>query len=528
MDRELRAGLAIERLLQFGVQRGLLELLDTVPVRNALLDLFELAEPYAGEVPEEQLDSPVEALNELLDAAVGTKLLPEDTLTYRDLLDARIMGLLMPRQSEVANRFWATAKSVGVESATEAFYGMSINSHYIMMDRLQRNQYWLTATDYGQLEITVNLSRPEKDPKEIALLKTLKSSHYPKCLLCLENVGYAGRLNHPARQNHRVVPLQLDGDTWYLQYSPYVYYNEHCIVFYQHHSPMKISAETFYRLLDFVEQFPHYFIGSNADLPIVGGSILDHDHFQGGRHAFPMAKAPVEVLLRSEKYPAVKAGIVKWPMSVLRLSSYNKEQLLKLAIEVLNTWKGYSDPSVDVLAFSEAGSGGEGGAGAGQVPHNTVTPIARINPSGEFELDLVLRNNRTSAEHPDGIFHPHRELHHIKKENIGLIEVMGLAVLPGRLKGELEAIAGVLTGAAPLEAGALADAGHPLHKHAAWIDALVSEHGTGLSADAAAALLQQEVGAKFLQVLEHAGVYKRDVQGQAAFLRFAETLGLKG
>jgi UDPglucose--hexose-1-phosphate uridylyltransferase len=549
-DKAVKAGLAIERLLRFGVQRGLIETLDVVPTRNALLDLFGLAEPYGGDVPEERLDSPVEVLAELLDAAAGTALLPEDTMTYRDLLDARIMGLLMPRQSEVAGRFWSTAKTQGVEAATEAFYRMSIDSHYIMMDRVQRNQMWLAATEYGELEITVNLSKPEKDPREIALLKTVQSSKYPKCLLCLENVGYAGRLNHPARQNHRVVPLKLDGETWYLQYSPYVYYNEHSIIFCERHVPMATTPATFERLLDFVEQFPHYFVGSNADLPIVGGSILDHDHFQGGRHAFPMEKAPVETQLSHPDYPNVRAGIVKWPMSVLRLSSHNKQQLLKMAISVLAAWREYSDAEADVLAYS------------GETPHNTITPIARSNSRGEYELDLVLRNNRTSAEYPDGIFHPHRELHHIKKENIGLIEVMGLAVLPGRLKGELEAIADVLTGAAALGGGAsaagaggadasgtgsatggslspgqaasagsvaaaLADAAHPLHKHAAWIEALVSRYGTALSPAEAAQVLQREVGAKFLNVLEHAGVYKRDERGQAAFRRFAATLGLK-
>ncbi|KIL39727.1 galactose-1-phosphate uridylyltransferase [Gordoniibacillus kamchatkensis] len=543
MNRE-KAGLAIERLLRFGEQRGLIGALDVIPVRNVLLDLFGLVEPYSGSVPAEQLDSPVEPLLELLDAAVGTPLLPDDTTTYRDLLDARIMGLLMPRQSEVAARFWHTAKSRGAGAATDDFYRLSIDSHYIMMDRVRRNQYWLASTAYGDLEITVNLSKPEKDPKEIALLKNVQSSRYPKCLLCLENVGYAGRLNHPARQNHRVIPLELDGDTWYLQYSPYVYYNEHCIVFCERHVPMRTTPETFRRLLDFAGQFPHYFVGSNADLPIVGGSILDHDHFQGGRHVFPMEKAPVETVLSHPDYPGVKAGIVKWPMSVLRLSSHDKDSLLRLATAVLEAWKGYSDAEAEVLAYSPA-AGESGAAASGGVPHNTITPIARHNAQGELELDLVLRNNRTSEEHPDGIFHPHRELHHIKKENIGLIEVMGLAVLPGRLKGELEAIAAILTGAVPevaeaadalketaaspqegIVAGLMRDTAHPLHKHAAWVGELIARYGTKLSAAEAEAALQQEVGAKFLNVLEHAGVYKRDERGQAAFRRFAASVGL--
>jgi UDPglucose--hexose-1-phosphate uridylyltransferase len=528
-----KAGLAIERLLRFGVQRGLIGELDVVPARNALLDLFGLVEPYAGEAPAEQLDSSDEPLRELLDAAVGTPLLPDDHTTYRDLLDARIMGLLMPRQSEVANRFWETAKSRSVEAATEDFYRLSIDSRYIRMDRIRNNLYWLAATAYGDLEITVNLSKPEKDPKEIALLKTMQSSRYPKCLLCLENVGYAGRPDHPARQNHRVIPLELDGETWYFQYSPYVYYNEHSIIFCKDHTPMKMTPETFRRLLDFVGQFPHYFIGSNADLPIVGGSILDHDHFQGGRHVFPMEKAPIETTLTHPDYPDVKAGIVKWPMSVLRLSSHNRRHLLELATAVLEAWKGYSDVEAEVLAYTEADGAGSAGGGTapGRVPHNTITPIARKNARGEFELDLVLRNNRTSAEHPDGIFHPHRELHHIKKENIGLIEVMGLAVLPGRLKSELEAIAALLAGeSAPgggAAADAAADASHPLHKHAAWIEALIRRYGTKLSKEEAEAVLRQEVGAKFLNVLEHAGVYKRDERGRAAFRRFAAVVGLE-
>jgi UDPglucose--hexose-1-phosphate uridylyltransferase len=510
-----KAGLAVERLLQFALERGLVGSLDVVPARNALLDLLRLEEPFGGQVPEEQLDSPVEVLQELLDYAAEAGLLEADTLTHRELFDARIMGLLMPRESEVAARFWSTAKQRSVEEATSDFYRMSIDSHYIQMDRIRRNQYWLAKTDYGDLEITVNLSKPEKDPKEIALLKTVQSSHYPKCLLCYENVGYAGRLNHPARQNHRVIPVQLDGDSWFFQYSPYVYYNEHCIVFYKDHIPMRTTPATFERLLDFIEQFPHYFVGSNADLPIVGGSILDHDHFQGGRHKFPMEKAAVEATFSHPDYPSVKAGIVKWPMSVLRLSSHNKQQLLKLATAVLHGWQEYSDAEAEVLAFTDG------------TPHNTITPIARNNARGEYEIDLVLRNNRTSAEHPDGIFHPHRELHHIKKENIGLIEVMGLAVLPGRLKNELEAIADVLTGAVTPAASGAADETHPLHKHAAWIDAMTSRYGTAMGRAEAEEALQQEVGTKFLNVLEHAGVYKRNPQGQEAFCRFLAAIGLR-
>ncbi|RTE09110.1 UDP-glucose--hexose-1-phosphate uridylyltransferase [Paenibacillus whitsoniae] len=520
MERTLQtpqtAGLAIERLLRFGGQNGLLEPLDTVAARNALLDLFGLAEPYQGDVPEEQLNSPVPLLEELLDAAYEGGLLEENTMTYRDLLDARIMGLLMPRPSEVVHQFWTLARTQGVEAATQYFYKQSIDSNYIRMDRIAKNAYWLTDTAYGDLEITINLSKPEKDPKEIALLKTLPQSSYPACLLCVDNLGYAGRVNHPARQNLRVIPLELDNEKWYFQYSPYVYYNEHSIIFHEKHIPMKTTANTFYRLLDFVDQFPHYFIGSNADLPIVGGSILSHDHFQGGRHKFPMEKAPSEQVFSHADFPGVKAAIVKWPMSVIRLSSHNKQLIYQLASKLLDDWRAYSDSEAEVLAFSE-----KDGA---RVPHNTITPIARNNARGEYELDLVLRNNRTSAEHPDGIFHPHQHLHHIKKENIGLIEVMGLAVLPGRLQDELADIRKLLTGEA--RAGReLEEASHPLHKHAAWIGTLLAQHGTSLSADAAQALLQTEVGSKFMDVLLDAGVFKRDDAGQAAFGRFLAAAG---
>ncbi|UUZ82323.1 UDP-glucose--hexose-1-phosphate uridylyltransferase [Paenibacillus sp. P26] len=369
----------------------------------------------------------------LLDYAAETGLLEENTTTLRDLLEARIMGMLMPRESELVRRFWTTAKTEGAERATDDFYRLCIDSNYIPMARIRKNLYWLAPTEYGELEITVNLSKPEKDPKEIAMLRSAPQSHYPKCLLCIENVGYAGRLNHPARQNLRVIPLELSGDPWFFQYSPYVYYNEHSIIFDREHRPMTISKDSFGRSLDFIDQFPHYFIGSNADLPIVGGSILNHDHFQGGRHVFPMEKAPVEESFSHPDYPGLKLGIVKWPMSVIRISSHSRTQLLKVAGDILDVWKQHSDPENEIYAFTERDGV--------RTPHHTITPIARNNATGEYEMDLVLRDNRTSDEFPDGIFHPHPELHHIKKENIGLIEVMGLAILPGRLKGELEQIA---------------------------------------------------------------------------------------
>ncbi|MCZ8522920.1 MULTISPECIES: UDP-glucose--hexose-1-phosphate uridylyltransferase [Paenibacillus] len=513
------AAYRIERLLQFALKRKLIDSMDVYAARNGLLDLLQVPEPYEGVLEEAPAESPVEILEGLLDYAAEVGLLEENNTTLRDLLDARIMGQLMPRSSEIVNRFWAKARKDGVEQATEQFYRLCIDSNYIRMDRIEKNLYWLAPTEYGALEMTVNLSKPEKDPKEIAMLKNAPQSHYPKCLLCIENVGYAGRLNHPARQNHRVIPLELTGETWFFQYSPYVYYNEHSIIFDKQHRPMKISGDTFERLLDFVDQFPHYFIGSNADLPIVGGSILNHDHFQGGRHKFPMEIAPVEESFTHPDYPGVKLGIVNWPMSVIRIQSHHRELVLKLAGTILDSWRGYSDPGQEVLAYTE-----QDGV---RTPHNTVTPIARNNANGEYELDLVLRNNRTSAEHPDGIFHPHQELHHIKKENIGLIEVMGLAVLPGRLKDELELAGQLFTGGAPLDGRITEDASHPLHKHAAWLAELIAEHGAALTEEAAEAMLRGAVGRKFSDVLRDAGVYKRDDHGRQGFRAYLRSIGFQ-
>lgn len=509
----------IERLLQFGLQRGLFEQPDLSFARNALLDLFRLTEPSGAPAPEERLDSPAGLLEPLLDYGHAIGLIPDNTTTWRDLLDARMMGLLLPRPSEAAAAFRRKAEAEGVAAATESFYRMSIDSNYIRMDRIRNNQYWLHPTPYGNLEMTVNLSKPEKDPKEIALLKSLPQAHYPKCLLCEENVGYAGRPDHPARQNLRVIPLRLQGEDWYFQYSPYVYYNEHSIVFKAAHEPMAVSHSSFARLLDFVEQFPHYFIGSNADLPIVGGSILSHDHFQAGRHVFPMEAAPVEARFRDGERPGVSYGIVGWPMSVLRLNGSSKAEVHKAACRILDAWREYSDASADILAHTVQEDGS-------RVPHNTITPIARLRDNGEYELDLVLRNNRTSEEHPDGIFHPHRELHHIKKENIGLIEVMGLAVLPGRLKEELELIADCLTGAVSEPESLLADPAHPLHKHADWVRQLIGQYGGSVEKGKALELVRAETGNKFLAVLEDAGVFKRTEQGLRAFKRFLTSVGL--
>ncbi|PZE20122.1 UDP-glucose--hexose-1-phosphate uridylyltransferase [Paenibacillus xerothermodurans] len=520
IGRELQAKAAqdIERLLEFGIRRGLLEPIDRYAVRNALLDLLRISEPDDAALTVECVPEAVAQLLEpLLDYAAAAGILEENNTTYRDLLDAKIMGYMMPRQSEVIRRFRATVEQGGVQQAADDFYQLCIDSNYIRMDRIANNLHWLADTEYGAMEITVNLSKPEKDPKEIALLRTAPQSHYPKCLLCVDNVGYAGRLNHPARQNLRVIPLELGGDPWYFQYSPYVYYDEHCIIFDEVHRPMQITDQTIVRLLDFVDQFPHYFVGSNADLPIVGGSILNHEHFQGGRHQFPMEKAPVEQTYNHPHYHDVRLGIVQWPMSVIRINSRRKESILQLASKILHAWRRHNDPANEILAYSESHGV--------RSNHNTITPIARKNVAGEYEIDLVLRNNRTSEQHPDGIFHPHKELHHIKKENIGLIEVMGLAVLPGRLKEELDLLVRVLSGGLTLPAAIHSMPEHPLHKHSAWIEDLITRHGTALSESAAEQVVQAEVGVKFVEVLHDAGVYKRDVNGRGGFELFLSTIG---
>ncbi|MCM8710090.1 UDP-glucose--hexose-1-phosphate uridylyltransferase [Clostridium sp. SYSU_GA19001] len=516
--KNINAAFEIERLINFAVQHKIIEELDVIFMRNQLMDLLKVDEPYEGDITYENLNSPVEILENLLDYAWENKLIEDNTLTYRDLFDTKIMGILMPRQSDVVRSFYKTYNEKGKEAATNDFYAISQASNYIRMDRIAKNLYWEAPTEYGVLEITVNLSKPEKDPKEIAASKLRPQSNYPKCLLCIENVGFAGHVNHPARQNHRVIPVTLSGEQWYFQYSPYVYYNEHCILFNSEHIPMKISNKTFERLLDFIEKFPHYFIGSNADLPIVGGSILSHDHFQGGKHVFPMEKAPIELSFTKDN-SKVNLGIVKWPMSVIRISSKDKEELIKQSVEILETWRDYSDEALDILAYSEVN--GE------KVPHNTITPIARMNKAGEFELDLVLRNNRTNSDYPDGIFHPHEELHHIKKENIGLIEVMGLAVLPGRLNTELKEAETILQGDKNRLKAAEENADDSIHKHAVWIKAMAEKYGTNCSSEKAEEVLKKEVGNKFLQVLIDAGVYKRNKEGQEGFVKLIESLGFK-
>ncbi|WP_455581006.1 UDP-glucose--hexose-1-phosphate uridylyltransferase [Dysosmobacter sp.] len=490
---------AIEDLAAYAVRVGLLEKSDRVWAVNALLEqlgLFGWEEPAA---PQERALEDI--LRDILDWAVENGRI-QDGVTSRDLFDTALMGRLTPRPSQVIRTFWEKYAQ-SPQTATDWYYHFSQNTDYIRSYRVARDVKWVTPTPYGDLDITINLSKPEKDPRAIAAAKAAPQSGYPKCLLCRENEGYAGRMDHPARQNHRIIPVAIDGRDWFFQYSPYVYYNEHCIVFNGAHVPMKIDRSAFRKLLDFVKQFPHYFVGSNADLPIVGGSILSHDHFQGGRYTFAMEKAPVERAVSFPGFADVEAGIVRWPMSVLRLRCDDDGRLVDLAEKILTAWRGYTDEE----AFIFARTNGE--------PHNTITPIARKR-EGKFELDLVLRNNITTEKYPLGVYHPHQELHHIKKENIGLIEVMGLAVLPSRLKGELAALGEILT------AGGDPRADEALAKHADWAEELLSRHT--FTRDNAMDILRQEVGMVFAAVLEHAGVYKCTPEGRAAFLRFVESV----
>lgn len=490
---------AIRQLVVYALRTGLIDPREEVWAENTILEALGLAE-YArptGEVGEISLPAVLAAL---MDDAHARGVLAEDSLAYRDLFDTMLMGRLTPRPAQVADRFWSLYRQ-SPEAATDWYYQFSQDTNYIRRDRIAKDVKWVTETEYGGLDITINLSKPEKDPKAIAAARNLPASAYPRCQLCGENEGYAGRLDHPARGNHRIVPVEISGAQWFLQYSPYVYYNEHCICLNRAHTPMKIDRACFGRLLDFVAQFPHYFVGSNADLPIVGGSILAHDHFQGGRYVFPMERACLEKLLLFRGFADVDAGIVKWPMSVIRLASKDRERLIQLADRILTSWREYSDASVGIFAQTD----GE--------PHNTVTPIARKRGE-KFELDLVLRNNRTTAEYPMGVFHPHKELHHIKKENIGLIEVMGLAVLPARLKAELNAVAETLVRGGDLRADPLTE------KHAHWAEDIARRREVTM--ENAAEVIREETGLVFGRVLEHAGVYKRDAAGQAAFLKFVE------
>ena len=490
----------IKRLVQYGIDAGLTPECERIYTTNLLLELFHEDDYEEVEVNgEKELE---EILGELLDEACSRGII-ENSVVYRDLFDTKMMNCLMPRPAQVQETFWKKYEE-SPEAATDYYYKLSQDSDYIRRYRVKKDWKWTVDSPYGEIDITINLSKPEKDPKAIAAAKNAKASSYPKCLLCVENEGYAGRVNHPARENHRIMPITVNDSAWGFQYSPYVYYNEHCIVFNGKHTPMKIEKETFMKLFDFVKLFPHYFLGSNADLPIVGGSILSHDHFQGGHYTFAMAKAPIEKHFEVKGFEDVESGIVKWPLSVIRLRSKDEKRLIELGTHILNAWRGYTDEEAFVFAETD----GE--------PHNTITPIAR--KVGEiYELDLTLRNNITTEEHPLGLYHPHAEYHNIKKENIGLIEVMGLAVLPSRLKQELETLAEYIVEGKDISENEM------IEKHTKWVEKFLTKYDT-ITKENVMDILKEEVGIVFTKVLEDAGVYKCTEEGRTTFARFLNTL----
>lgn len=491
----------IKKLVEYGIKTGLTPECERVYTTNLLLDLFGENNYEDVETDMENLDLE-EILAGLLEEAKERGLV-EDSVVFRDLFDTKLMNCLLPRPAQVQQEFWKEYEK-SPEAATEFFYKFSQDSDYIRRYRVKKDMKWKVDSPYGEIDITINLSKPEKDPKAIAAAGAAKAVSYPKCQLCMENEGYAGRADHPARETHRIIPLTINGTRWGFQYSPYVYYNEHCIVFNGQHVPMKIDRDAFVKLFDFVKQFPHYFLGSNADLPIVGGSILSHDHFQGGNYTFAMAKAPIEIPVSIPGYEDVEAGIVKWPLSVLRIRSKYEKRLIDLADHVLQAWRNYTDEEAFIYAHTEG------------TPHNTITPIARKH--GEmFELDLTLRNNITTEEHPLGIYHPHAQYHNIKKENIGLIEVMGLAVLPSRLKEELEILAEYIVEGKEIQSN------EKIEKHANWVKSFLPKY-ENISRDNVMDILKEEVGIVFTHVLEDAGVYKCTEEGRKAFLKFINSL----
>ncbi len=504
----------ILELAEYGLTTGLIEKEDKTYTINRLMELLEVDdiedsvfEEFAkrGPMTQESAEAALEGiLEDMMSYAYDKGIMKENSIVYKDLFDTKIMGCLVARPSEIRAKFKDLYENESSLAATDYFYKLSCDSNYIRRQRIKKDQKWTTDTEYGTLDVTINLSKPEKDPKAIAAAKNAKQSAYPKCQLCAENEGYAGRVNHPARQNHRIIPVTINNSDWYFQYSPYVYYNEHCIVFNSKHTPMKIERATFGKLLDFVTNFPHYFVGSNADLPIVGGSILTHDHFQGGHYTFAMAKAPIEREISFKGYEDVRAGIVKWPMSVIRISGADKDRLIDLADKILVAWRGYTDEEAFIFAETD----GE--------PHNTITPIARRRGE-DYELDLVLRNNITTEEHPLGVYHPHAHLHHIKKENIGLIEVMGLAVLPARLKDEMAELADAIINGRDLRST------ETLASHAEWAEGFLPKYDK-VDESNVMDIIHEEMGQVFKEVLECAGVYKCTEEGRKAFMRFVESV----
>ena len=489
---------SIKGLVKYALCNNMIEKDDEIWAVNRLCETLGIDSFDDCEVQEGELE---DFLRDILTYAVENGLC-EDSIVYKDLFDTKIMGIITPRPSKVREDF-NNLYEKSPRLATDYYYKLSQDSDYIRRYRIKNDVKWVTKTEYGDIDITINLSKPEKDPKAIAAALKMKSSSYPKCLLCKENEGYAGRVNHPARQNHRIIPMTLGGEQFYMQYSPYVYYNEHCIVFNGEHIPMKIDRSAFEKLLDFAEKFPHYFIGSNADLPIVGGSILTHEHFQGGNYEFAMAKAPIETEIKFTGFDDIDAGIVKWPMSVIRITGESKERLVQLADKILNKWRGYTDEEQFIYAETDS------------EPHNTITPIARIR-DGRFELDLVLRNNITTQECPLGYYHPHPEYHHIKKENIGLIEVMGLAVLPSRLKSEMAQLAKAMIDGDDISKI------ENLACHKDWADMIKEKYG--INENNIDDIIKEEIGIVFTSILEQCGVFSRDEHGKAGFIKFTESV----
>ena len=503
----------ILELVKYGLTTGLVDPADEVYTVNRLLEVlgvddiedetFEKVEAQPAWTQEEAEEKLEGILEDMMTYAYDNGIMKENSIVYKDLFDTKLMGCLVNAPSVIRARFKDLYDNESSLAATDYFYKLSCDSNYIRRQRIKKDMKWTTDTEYGTLDVTINLSKPEKDPKAIAAAKNAKQSAYPKCQLCKENEGYAGRVNHPARENHRIIPVTINNSQWFFQYSPYVYYNEHCIVFNSKHTPMKIERATFGKLLDFVTQFPHYFVGSNADLPIVGGSILTHEHFQGGNYEFAMAKAPIETEVKFRGFENVKAGIVKWPMSVIRIASEDKLELVELADKILTAWRGYTDED----SFIYAETDGE--------KHNTITPIARMR-NGKFELDLVLRNNITTKECPLGFYHPHPEYHHIKRENIGLIEVMGLAVLPSRLKGEMALLKDAMVSGKDI--GSI----EAIASHKQWADMIMDKYD--ITADNCEEILQKEIGIVFTSILEQCGVYSRNDEGKAGFIKFIESV----
>lgn len=491
----------IQELLNYALKKNLIPSYEEIYSRNLLLDCFNLDEwSFPSQVNENR--DLEELLEEMCQWAINTNLI-NNSKSEMELFDTKIMNCVIPRPKEVIETFYKDY-AISPKVATYNYYNFSKATNYIRSKRIEKNLYWLSKTSYGDLEITVNLAKPEKDPKDIEREKNMPQSSYPSCLLCADNVGYRGRLNHPARQTHRVIPLTLGGEEWFLQFSPYVYYNEHSIVFCKEHRLMKIDENAFSRLLEFVEKYPHYCIGSNADLPIVGGSILSHDHYQAGNHIFPMAKASIEKEFILKEFPEINCAIVNWPISVIRLTGKNKDEILKLSTHILNKWKNYSDKDADIIAFTN------------EIPHNTITPIAR-RLGENYQIDLALRNNRTSDEHPMGIFHPHKEVHNIKKENIGLIEVMGVAILPGRLDKEMKDLEILLKNKNWKE---LILEDESLKKHFNWIEKITKKYTDNITLD----ILKHEIGKTFATVLEHSGVFKKTDSGKKYFDKFINIL----